>query len=77
MSFLKKLRVHLTPSAQKAPLHPSRFVQKTCICAESPPILSLCSPDLSRSQGWSFKSLSAKEFENETHRTMEQSEGRA
>lgn len=39
------------------------------------PNLSRCSPDPSRSQRCSFKSLGAKEFENETHRTMGTAKG--
>lgn len=75
MSSLKKLRVPPTPRVQEAPLHPSMFAQKTWICVESHPNLSLCGPDLSRSQHWSFKSIAAKEFENETHRTMGTAKG--
>lgn len=74
MSSLK-LRVLPAPSVQEACLHPSMFVQKTWACAEDPPNLSLCSPDPNQSQYCSFKSLGAKEFENETHRTMETAKG--
>lgn len=74
MSSLK-LRVLPAPSVQEACLHPSMFVQKTRACAEGPLRLLLCSPDPSQSQYCSFKSLGAKEFESETHRTMGTAKG--